>query len=175
MSFLTWNLFYWCYAIFVEYIVLMNPSLWHFWYWISLSNSIVIMDYGQEDEKKSSNQWIDVFVSVYIFTPAFRERRFSTPLNSTGYQGPRFVPPDHLLLDSAPNLRPLISRWEINKFKHFWYKSVRILEALKLLFQQFLNLSSSQRDMSGPRLGALSNNKWSGGSYGPIACLNFNL
>ncbi len=112
------------------------------------------MDYGQEDEKKSSNQWIDVFVSVYIFTPAFRERRFSTPLNSTGYQGPRFVPPDHLLLDSAPN---------------------RILEALKLLFQQFLNLSSSQRDMSGPRLGALSNNKWSGGSYGPIACLNFNL
>jgi hypothetical protein len=26
--------------------------------------------------------------------------------------------PDHLLLDSAPNLGPLISRWEINKFKN---------------------------------------------------------
>ncbi len=35
---------------------------------------------------------------------------------------------------------------------------------LKLLFQQFLNLSSSQRDMSGPILGALSNNRLSGGN-----------
>ncbi len=49
--------------------------------------------------------------------------------------------PDHLLLDSAPNLGPLISRREINKFENFWYESVRILEVLKLLFQQFLNLS----------------------------------
>jgi hypothetical protein len=28
------------------------------------------------------------------------------------------IPPDHLLLDGAPNLGPLISRWEINKFKN---------------------------------------------------------
>jgi hypothetical protein len=28
------------------------------------------------------------------------------------------VPPDHLLLDNAPNLGPLISRWEINKFEN---------------------------------------------------------
>ncbi len=27
------------------------------------------------------------------------------------------IPPDHLLLDSVPNLGPLISRWEINKFE----------------------------------------------------------
>ncbi len=50
------------------------------------------------------------------------------------------VPSDHLLLDSAFNLGPL--------------------KVLKLLFQQFLNLSSSQRDMSGPILGDLSNNRW---------------
>ncbi len=25
------------------------------------------------------------------------------------------LPPEHLLSDSAPNLRPLISRWEIDK------------------------------------------------------------
>ncbi len=38
--------------------------------------------------------------------------------------------------------------------------SVRILEVLKLLFfQQFLNFSGSQRDMSGPILGALYNNR----------------
>jgi hypothetical protein len=67
--------------------------------------------------------------------------------------------PDHLLLDSAPNVGPLISRWEINNFENCWYKSVRILEVLKLLFQQFLNLKSSQRDMSGPILGDLSNNR----------------
>ncbi len=28
------------------------------------------------------------------------------------------VLPDHLLLDSAPNLGPLISHWEINKFEN---------------------------------------------------------
>jgi hypothetical protein len=75
-----------------------------------------------------------------------------------------FLPSDHLLLDSAPNLGPLISRWEIKKFENCRYKSVRIWYALKLLFQQFLNLSSSQGDMSDPRLGALSNNRWSGGT-----------
>jgi hypothetical protein len=69
----------------------------------------------------------------------------------------------HLLLDSAPNLGPLISRWEINKFESCWCsKSVRILEVLKLFFQQFSNLSSFQQDMNGPILGALSNNRWLG-------------
>ncbi len=56
------------------------------------------------------------------------------------------------------------SRWEINKFENCWYKSVKILEVLKLLFQQFLNLSSSQLDMSGPILGDLSKNWWSKGT-----------
>ncbi len=51
---------------------------------------------------------------------------------------------------------------KINKFENCWYKSVRILEVLKLLFQESLNLSSSQRDMSGTILGDLSNNRWSG-------------
>ncbi len=73
------------------------------------------------------------------------------------------LPLDHLLLDSAPNLGPLISHWEINKFENCWYKSARILEVLQLLFRQFLNLWNSQWDMSGPILGALSNNRWSRG------------
>ncbi len=30
----------------------------------------------------------------------------------------QMVPLDHLLFDSAPNLGPLISRWEINKFEY---------------------------------------------------------
>ncbi len=73
---------------------------------------------------------------------------------------------DHLLLDSAPNLGLLMSRWEINKFENCWYKSVMIIEVLKLLFQQFLNLSSSKRDMSGPLLSDLPSNRWSGGGGG---------
>jgi hypothetical protein len=28
------------------------------------------------------------------------------------------VPPDHLLLDSAPNIGPLIPRWKLDKFKN---------------------------------------------------------
>jgi hypothetical protein len=66
------------------------------------------------------------------------------------------------ILDSAFNLGPLISHWEINELENCWYKSVRILEVLKLLFQQILNLSSSQWDVSGPILRALSNNRWLG-------------
>ncbi len=74
------------------------------------------------------------------------------------------LPTDHLLSDSVPNFGPLVSRWEINRFENCWYESVRILEVLKPLFRQFLNWFSSQRDMSGPILGDLSNNRWSGGT-----------
>ncbi len=44
------------------------------------------------------------------------------------------------------------------------HTSVRILKVLKLLFQQFSNLSSFHQGISGPILGALSNNRWSGGT-----------
>ncbi len=64
------------------------------------------------------------------------------------------LPHDHLLLDSVPNIGPLISRWELNKFKNCWNKSFRTSKILTLLYQQFSNLLISQRDMSGPRLGA---------------------
>ncbi len=71
--------------------------------------------------------------------------------------------PDHLLLDRSPNIGPLISRWELDKFKNCWNKSFRTSKILTLLYQQFPNLVISQRDLSGPRLGALPNNRWSGG------------
>ncbi len=29
-----------------------------------------------------------------------------------------WIPPDHLLLNRSPNIGPLISRWELNKFKN---------------------------------------------------------
>ncbi len=92
---------------------------------------------------------------------------------------PTLLPPDHLLLDSAPNLGPLISCWEINEFKNCWYKNIRILEVLKRLFQKFLKVSSSERDMRGPRLGALSKNRWSGGTsdspLSVISCIDIFL
>jgi hypothetical protein len=64
---------------------------------------------------------------------------FNTPKTSKKINSENwcFIPPDHLLLDSAPNLGPLISHWEIYKFKNCLYKSVRNFEVLKLLFQQF--------------------------------------
>jgi hypothetical protein len=69
--------------------------------------------------------------------------------------------PDRLLLDRSPNIGPLIIRWEIEKFKNCWNKSFRTSRILALLYLQFSNMLISQRDMSGPRLGALSNNRWS--------------
>jgi hypothetical protein len=57
---------------------------------------------------------------------------------------------------------------KLSSSKDCRYESVRMLEVLKLLFQQFLNLSSSQRDMSGPILGTLSNGRWSWGIHWQI-------
>ncbi len=80
----------------------------------------------------------------------------SMPIHSV-----RRYPPDHLSLDRSPNIGPLISRWELDKFKNSGNKSFRTSKILTLLYQQFSNLLIllvPQRDMSGPRLGALSNN-----------------
>jgi hypothetical protein len=62
-------------------------------------------------------------------------------------------------LKMFPNIGPLISRPELDKFKNCWNKSFRTSKILTLLYQQYPNLLISQQDMSGPRLGALSNNR----------------
>ncbi len=67
--------------------------------------------------------------------------------------------PDHLLLGRSPNTGPLISRWELDKFKNSSNKSSRTSKILTMLYQQFFKLFISQRNMSGPRLGALSNDR----------------
>jgi hypothetical protein len=55
-------------------------------------------------------------------------------------------------LDRFPNIGPLISHWELDKFKNCWNKSFRTFKTLTLLYQQFSNLLISRRDMSGPIL-----------------------
>jgi hypothetical protein len=55
------------------------------------------------------------------------------------------VPHDYLLLDSAPNIGPLISRWELDEFKNSWNNSFRTFKIQKLLYQQLSNLFISQR------------------------------
>ncbi len=74
------------------------------------------------------------------------------------------IPRDHLLLDRSPHIGLLISRWELDKFKNCWNEGFWTSKILTLLYQQFSNLLISQWGSSGPRLGALSNNRWSGGS-----------
>ncbi len=74
------------------------------------------------------------------------------------------LPLDHLSLDRSLIIGPLISRWELEKFKNCWNERFSTSKILKLLHQQFSNLLISQGDMNGPRLGALSINRWSGGT-----------
>jgi hypothetical protein len=69
------------------------------------------------------------------------------------------LPPDHLLLDRSPNIGPPVSRWELDKFENCWNKSFRTSKILTLLYRQLSNLLIFQQDMSGPRLGTLSNNR----------------
>jgi hypothetical protein len=73
------------------------------------------------------------------------------------------IPPDYVSLDSAPNLGPLISCWELDTFKNFWNKSFITSKILTHLYQQCSNLFS-QRDKRGPRLGVLSNKRLSRGT-----------
>ncbi len=88
------------------------------------------MDDEQDDEKITSEYrvWVSSWVSMETIT-------------------------DHLLFDRSPNIGPLISCWELDKFKNCWNKSFRTSRIPTLLFQQFSNLLIFQRDMSGPRLG----------------------
>ncbi len=76
----------------------------------------------------------------------------------------QIIPPDLLLLDRSPIIGPIISRSKLDKLKNCWNKSFRSSKILTLLYQQFSNLLISQRDTSGPRLKALSNNRWSWGT-----------
>ncbi len=86
------------------------------------------------------------------------------------YKPQFYIPPDHLLLDRSPNIGTLISRWELDKFKHCWNKSFRTSIIPTLLYQPSSNLLIPQRDMSGPRLGKLSNVTWSvGGGEGTLS------
>jgi hypothetical protein len=120
-------------------------------------------------KQRYMNQNRDIWTKTEIYEPKQRYINQNRDIwTKTEIYEPNKLTPYHLLLDSAPNLGPLICRWEINKFENCWYKSVRFLEVLKLLFQKFLNLSSSQWDMSGPVFGALSNNRWSGGTKSKI-------
>ncbi len=43
------------------------------------------------------------------------------------------IPPDQLLLDRSLNIGPLISRWELDKFKNCWNKSFRTSKILTLI------------------------------------------
>jgi hypothetical protein len=100
-----------------------------------------------------------------IFGLTWCEHFWPRTYPSSFFQGTRStlgIPPDHLLLYRSPNIGLLISPWELDKFKNCWNKSFRTSKILTLLYEQFANLLISQR---GPRLGALSNNRWSGVNF----------
>jgi hypothetical protein len=54
------------------------------------------------------------------------------------------IPPITYYWTESPNIGPLISCWELDKFKNCWNKSFRTSKILTLLYQQFSNLLISQ-------------------------------
>jgi hypothetical protein len=50
------------------------------------------------------------------------------------------ITPDHQFLDRSPNIGPLISCWELNKFKNCWNKSFRTSKVLTLLLSAIFEL-----------------------------------
>jgi tetratricopeptide (TPR) repeat protein len=53
------------------------------------------------------------FLFFFPFQNLYLYPRPSETLHNTAR-----IPPDHLLLDRSPNIGPLLSRWELNKFKN---------------------------------------------------------
>jgi hypothetical protein len=62
----------------------------------------------------------------------------------------------------SPIIRPLISRWEVDRFKNSRNKSFRTFKFLTLSYQQILNFNFNFRPR--PRLGALFIDRWSEGT-----------
>ncbi len=108
----------------------------------------------------------DIFARL-LFTRALFFAFFSVRALFAGVQisYSRWITPNHLSLDRSPKIGPLISRWEFDKLKNCWNKSFRTSKILTHLYQQLSNLLIFQQDISGPRLGALSNNRWLGSIF----------
>ncbi len=47
------------------------------------------------------------------------------------------LPSDHLLLDRPPNIGPLMSRWELDKFKNCWKKALEPLKSWYFCISHF--------------------------------------
>jgi hypothetical protein len=71
------------------------------------------------------------------------------------------VPPDHLLLDSAPNLGPLIFRWEIDKFENFRHKCQDFRGSKAFVSANFW-ICQVPNEIRVVHIGDLSNKRWSG-------------
>jgi hypothetical protein len=71
-----------------------------------------------------------------------------------------------LILDHSYPVENL-TNWKVSETK-----ALEHLKSWHFFLNQQLNLIISQRDMSGPRLGALSNNRWSVGIFKCISWLN---
>jgi hypothetical protein len=79
-------------------------------------------------------------MSRFILSPCFNENGKTMTCSTTySQQLNQEVPLDHLFLDRTPNIEPLISCWEVDKFKNCGNKSFRTSKILMLLYQQFSN------------------------------------
>jgi hypothetical protein len=108
---------------------------------------------SRNNKLKSAVMWMSLMSECYwwcLVSQRIEEQKLYPPITyyCTGL----------LILDHS------YSRWEFDKSKNCWNKSFRTYKILTLLYQQFSYLLISQRHMSGPRLGALPNNRWSEGS-----------
>jgi hypothetical protein len=94
---------------------------------------------------------------ILVIIPVSQKVLLPKPVNRNSQFLVQFLV--HLLLDRSHNIGPLIPRWELDEFKISCNKIFRTSKILTLLYQQFSNLLISQREMSGPRFVALSNNR----------------
>jgi hypothetical protein len=79
------------------------------------------MDYGHEDDIEiSTDLYGKIIVSIAIRSRLSLSSLASVypPQIQTETRDHFEVTPDHLLLDRSPNIEPLMSRWELDKFKN---------------------------------------------------------
>ncbi len=82
--------------------------------------------------RKVFSTWCNVLLLLFWFKKKIKLLELECGPWITG-----FIYPDHVLLDSAANIGPLISCWELDKFKNCWNKSFRPLKSWHFCMSNF--------------------------------------
>jgi hypothetical protein len=88
-------------------------------HWIPLIDFLIMINFRVPRVLSFDLSLIPILVLLALVIWPSRRKSYSVQIRFASSQlRTQKMPPDNLLLDSVPNLGPLISHWELDKFKN---------------------------------------------------------